>query len=58
MRTFFLAAACAGVALGARHLRRFLSERRKSRLMARKIEVWESEGGAIPALAASPRDVN
>lgn len=61
MRTLFFAAACAGVALGARHFRRFMTGRGKNRLLEKKIEVWEGEGGAVPihetrtAAQVSPR---
>ena len=62
MRTLFNAAALAGVALGAGHFLRFLSEHGKNRLQAEKLEVWEGEGGAVPveptrtAAQVSPRN--
>jgi hypothetical protein len=51
MRTIFHVAALAGFACGARHFGRFLSERRKSRLVQKQVEVWEGEGGAVPVHA-------
>jgi len=53
MRALFGVAALAGVALGARHLRRFLNEHRKNRLQERRLEVWEGEGGAVPVARAA-----
>jgi len=48
MKSLFTLAALAGVFVGARHFVIFMNEKSKNRLMARKLAVWESEGGAVP----------
>ena len=48
MRTLIGAGAFAGLALGARHFRRFLIEHRKTRVQEKRLEIWEGEGGAVP----------
>src|SRR5262245_32166246 len=64
MRTLFFLGSIAGLVCGARHFHNYLSEQRKNRLTKKRIEVWESEGGAIPlhrrrtAQQVSPRQVS
>jgi hypothetical protein len=71
MDRLFAVAAFATLVAGARHFINRLSRKRKDRLQSRKLEVWESEGGAVPvhsthtaaqvaprrASGASPRSV-
>jgi hypothetical protein len=49
MRTLFYLGSLAALACGARHFLNYLSQHRKNRLARGRIEVWEGEGGAIPA---------
>ena len=72
MKSLFTLAALAGVAYGYCEISRFLKAKRIKRLQARKLEVWEGEGGAVPVAptrtaaqvaprkrrAVSPRGVN
>ena len=72
MRPLIHLAAFAGLICGARHFFIFLNEHKKNKLQAKKLEVWEGEGGAVPVAAtrtaaqvrpakvsgASPRDVS
>jgi hypothetical protein len=72
MRIFFTLGSIAGVVLGARHFLNYLNEQRKNRITGQRLEIWESEGGALPVhrsrtaqqisprrvSGASPRDVN
>jgi hypothetical protein len=51
MARFFTIAALGGLVWGCRHFSNHLSERRKNALTARKLEVWEGEGGAVPVHA-------
>jgi hypothetical protein len=48
MKSLFTLAALAGFARGAWHFSRFMKQKRIDRLQARKLEVWEGEGGAVP----------
>ena len=47
MRIFFTLGSIAGVVLGARHFLNYLNEQRKNRVTERRLEVWETEGGAV-----------
>ena len=64
MRTLFLLGSVAGLVCGARHFLNYLNEQRKDRLTEKKLEVWETEGGAVPVHArrtaqqVSPRPVS
>jgi hypothetical protein len=64
MRIFFTLGSIAAVVLGARHFLNYLSEQRKNRITAQRLEIWESEGGAVPvhhsrtAQQISPRRVS
>ena len=64
MRTLFFLGSLATLVCGARHFHNCLSEQRKNRQTAKRIEVWESEGGAVPvhrrrtAQQVSPRRVS
>ena len=64
MRTLFFLGSVAGLVFGARHFLNYLSEQRKNRLTAKRIEVWEAEGGAVPlhkrrtAQQVSPRPLS
>ena len=49
MRIPFLLGSLAALVCGARHFLNYLSEQRKNRTTQRRIEVWEGEGGAVPA---------
>jgi len=49
MRTLFLLASLATIVCGARHFHNYLTEQRKNRTTHRRLEVWEGEGGAVPA---------
>jgi hypothetical protein len=51
MRTLFYLGAVAGLVCGARHFLNYLNEQRKNRLTETRLEVWESEGGAVPVHA-------
>lgn len=51
MRSLFTLAALAGFAYGARHFLIFLKEQEKSRIQAKRLEIWEAEGGAVPVTA-------
>jgi hypothetical protein len=71
MRTLLTLSAFAGLACGVRHFLNFMNLKKKTRLQEKKLEVWEGEGGAVPAAktrtaaqirprkrpAASPRGV-
>lgn len=52
MDRLLCAASVVVVALGARDFARFLRRKRKAAQLQLRLELWESEGGAIPA---SPR---
>ena len=64
MRTLFLLGSVAGLVCGARHFLNYLNEQRKNHLAEKKLEVWETEGGAVPVHArrtaqqVSPRSVS
>jgi len=64
MRSLLTLAALAGVACGARHFLNFLSQKSKSRLAQKRLEIWEGEGGAVPvaktrtAAQISPRKLS
>ena len=72
MRSLVSLAALAGLAAGLRHFLNFLTENEKNRVQAKRLEIWEGEGGAVPVAktrtaaqvrpekrpAVSPRDVN
>ena len=49
MRTPFLLGSLVALVCGARHFLNYLSEQRKNRVTRRRVEVWEGEGGAVPA---------
>jgi hypothetical protein len=51
MRTLVTLATLAGFACSLRHFFMFLKEREKNRIQEKKLEVWEGEGGAVPAAA-------
>jgi hypothetical protein len=48
MRTLFTLGSIVGVVCGARHFLNYLSEQRKNRVTEKRLEVWETEGGAVP----------
>jgi hypothetical protein len=48
MRSLFTFAALAGLGAGVCHFSSFLKAKRIDRLQARKLEVWEGEGGSVP----------
>jgi hypothetical protein len=48
MRSLLTIAALAGLACGARHFVNFLSEKNKTRVAQKRLEIWEGEGGAVP----------
>jgi len=64
MRILFTIGSIAGLVCGARHFLNYLNEQRKTRLTEKKLEVWETEGGAVPVHArrtaqqVSPRAVS
>jgi hypothetical protein len=49
MRTLFFLGSVAAIVCGARHFLNYLNEQRKNRLAQKRLEVWEGEGGAVPA---------
>ena len=49
MRIYFTIGALAGLVIGSRHFGNYLSAKRKNLATARRLEVWENEGGAIAA---------
>ena len=51
MKTLFTLAALAGLGLGLRHFLIFLNEHEKNRIQAKRLEIWEGEGGAVPVAA-------
>ena len=51
MKTLLTLAALAGLGLGARHFLIFLKEHEKNRIQAKRLEIWEGEGGAVPVAA-------
>ena len=51
MRTVLALAAIAGFAAGARHFFNFLKQREKNRVQEKRLEIWETEGGAVPVAA-------
>lgn len=51
MKSIFTFAVLAGFAAGARHFYIFLKEQEKNRIQEKKLEVWETEGGAVPVAA-------
>jgi len=64
MRILLTLGSIAGLVCGARHFLNYLNEQRKDRLTEKKLEVWETEGGAVPVHArrtaqqVSPRPVS
>ena len=48
MKRVITSLAIATLALGGRHIYRYLNSKRKNRLQQAKLEVWEGEGGAVP----------
>jgi hypothetical protein len=48
MRLLVSIAAVAIAALGAQHFYRYMNRRGKSRVLQRRLDVWEGEGGAVP----------
>jgi hypothetical protein len=72
MRSLLTLGAITGLGFGVCHFLRFLKTKQMGRLQARKLEVWEGEGGAVPVArgrtaaqvrprkrpSASPRDVS
>ena len=72
MRTLITLSAFAGLYVGARHFLNSMKQKNKNALTAKKLEIWEGEGGAVPVAktrtaaqvrprkrpAASPRGVN
>ena len=64
MRILFTLGSIAGLVFGARHFLNYLNEQRKNHLAEKKLEVWETEGGAVPVHArrtaqqVSPRSVS
>jgi hypothetical protein len=48
MEKLIAAIALAACALGGRHFYSRMKIKRKTRLQAAKLEVWEGEGGAVP----------
>ncbi len=64
MRVLFTLGSVVGLVCGARHFLNYLSEQRKNRVTEKKLEVWETEGGAVPVHArrtvqqVSPRPVS
>jgi hypothetical protein len=51
MKTLATLAALAGLGLGLRHFLIFLKEHEKNRIQAKRLEIWEGEGGAVPVAA-------
>ncbi len=51
MKTFFTLASLAGLGLGLRHFLIFLKEHEKNLIQAKRLEIWEGEGGAVPVAA-------
>jgi hypothetical protein len=51
MRSLFTLSAIAGLGFGGWHFFRFMKTKQIERLQARKLEVWEGEGGAVPVAA-------
>lgn len=49
MRTLLLLGSLTTIVCGARHFHNYLSEQRKNRITQRRLEIWEGEGGAVPA---------
>ena len=72
MRTLLALSAFGGLIAGTRHFLNFLNQREKNRVQEKRLEIWETEGGAVPAerttsagqvkprkrREASPRDVS
>jgi hypothetical protein len=48
MRSLLTLGAITGLGFGVWHFFRFLKTKQIARLQARKLEVWEGEGGAVP----------
>lgn len=48
MKKLLTPLAVAGVAYGYCAVSRYMKEKKIARLQARKLEVWEGEGGAVP----------
>lgn len=49
MKSILTLAAFAALAGGARHFLNFMNRKNKHRLQEKKLEIWEGEGGAVPA---------
>jgi hypothetical protein len=64
MRILFTLGSVVALVCGARHFHNYLNEQRKNRLTAKRLEIWETEGGAVPVHArrtaqqVSPRPVS
>ena len=64
MRILFTLGSIVGLVCGARHFLNYLSEQRKNRITEKRLEIWETEGGAVPVHArrtaqqVSPRSVS
>ena len=48
MRSLFTLAAIGGLAFGLYDFSRFMKAKRIGRSQARRLEIWEGEGGAVP----------
>jgi hypothetical protein len=48
MRTLLALSALGGLAAGFRHFLIFLKQQEKNRVQAKRLEIWEGEGGAVP----------
>ena len=51
MKTLLTLSSLAGLGYGAWHFRKYLNEREKNRITETRIEIWETEGGAVPVHA-------
>jgi hypothetical protein len=51
MKSLFTLAALGGLAFGLAHFSRFMKAKRIERWQARRLEIWEGEGGAVPVTA-------
>jgi len=51
MKSLLVLAAVGGLAYGLYDFSRFLKAKRIERLKARRLEIWEGEGGAVPVAA-------
>jgi hypothetical protein len=51
MRSLITLAAFGGLAYGIWDFSRYMKEKRIARQQARRLEIWEGEGGAVPVAA-------